>query len=92
MHGSGHSNNVLVVTFANELLVRYKRRNQKRRAAALSGSAKTLTVNSGGNQIALEKVESVTLNGSGNRATYSVKKNGGKAEVTDNGRGNSVSD
>ena len=56
------------------------------------GSVKALTVNSGGNRIALEKVESITLNGSGNSVTYSVKNNGGKAQVTDYGRGNSVSD
>jgi uncharacterized protein (DUF2345 family) len=56
------------------------------------GSVKALTINSGGNRIALEKIESITLNGSGNSVTYSVKKNGGKAQVTDYGRGNNVSE
>jgi hypothetical protein len=86
IEGSGGQNRSETVSDADVVV------NSGGNHLTFSGSVKTLTVNGGGNQIALEKVESITFNGSGNSAAYSVEKSGGKAKVTDNGHGNSVSD
>jgi len=86
IEGSGGQNRSETVSDADVVV------NSGGNHLTFSGSVKTLTVNGGGNQIALEKVESITFNGSGNSVAYSVEKSGGKAKVTDNGHGNSVSD
>jgi hypothetical protein len=56
----------------------------------LTGSVRSLTINSAGNHIELEKVKAIVFNGTGNHVTYSTKKNGGPPSVTDNGHGNVV--
>ena len=86
IEGSGGQNRSETVSDADVVV------NSGGNHLTFSGSVKTLTVNGGGNQIALEKLESITFNGSGNSVAYSVEKSGGKAKVTDNGHGNSVSD
>lgn len=56
----------------------------------LSGSVATLIINSAGNRVAAEKVARIVLNSDNNYITYSASKNGGKPNVVDNGRGNSI--
>jgi hypothetical protein len=56
----------------------------------LSGSVRSLVVNSGDNDVELEKVDRIVLNGDNNHVTYSAEKNKTKPKVVDGGNGNSV--